>query len=95
MTSWTPDLEAELRYLSSWYYHAVQVRKVVSCDGKAGFSTQGHAHSSRPKRDIHGSTTVYRCRFCGFWHVGSHLSPKKRDAKPKVWREEQRKRREG
>lgn len=74
---WTPALEAELRYLIRREYRRQQ-RADASCRGKNGFQTAKHAHQAIPARAMHGHVTVYRCEVCHLWHVGSHLSPKRR-----------------
>lgn len=44
-----------------------------SCDGKRRYATKGGAREvviriARQQRDE--SIVAYRCRICGFWHVG-------------------------
>ena len=78
---WTPALEAELRYLIQREY-ARQQRIDAACSGKHGFPTPKHARESMPGRAMHGHVTVYHCQVCRLWHIGSHLSPKRRDRRP-------------
>ena len=78
---WTPALEAELRYLIRREY-ARQQRVDAACSGKNGFQTPNHARESMPRRTMHGRVTVYHCQVCHLWHVGSHLSSKRRDRRP-------------
>lgn len=70
----TPAEMSELRYLLKKAV-AYDERRRTSCDGKAAFDSPELARRVLPKR-FGGKASVYRCRFCSKWHVGSHLSPK-------------------
>ncbi len=78
MTTWSPALEAELRYLILLEYRRQQ-RVDAACRNKHGFHSPQLARESRPRRAMHGHVTVYRCEVCRLWHIGSHLSPLRRN----------------
>jgi hypothetical protein len=44
-------------------------RPFISCIGKAQFKSRKIAEESL-RHNGDASRTVYRCRFCEFWHVG-------------------------
>lgn len=55
-------------------YWKVQVGKASSCTGKEGFATRTIAAKVADrigKRRIGGKINIYRCKFCGLWHVGT------------------------
>lgn len=59
---------AELRVL---ILRALRVRQRMrykaGCEGKHGFPTAGMAHASKKHSDM----KVFRCRYCGHWHVAT------------------------
>ena len=71
-TTWTPALEAELRYRVRKEYER-QMRRQVSCGNKSQFSSPAEARAAKPKRTVRGVVTVYHCEFCRKWHLGSHV----------------------
>ncbi len=81
-TTWTPELEAELRTLVLIEWHKQQARE-ATCKGKDGFDTPQQARASKPRREIHGRITAYKCRVCRKWHIGSHVG-KSRSGRPRV-----------
>lgn len=46
------------------------------CDGKVRFESESMASkvSQRSRHKHHTKIAPYRCRFCGGWHIGQHLS---------------------
>lgn len=40
----------------------------ASCEGKTAFLSWDAARRVLPKHN--GAVEIYRCRFCGTWHVG-------------------------
>lgn len=42
-----------------------------SCDGKVAFTSAKVAHKVSKRRTAYGYlSNVYRCRYCGQWHIG-------------------------
>lgn len=55
--------------------------KQSSCKGKNGYSTYSEAeHSVTNRRFRQFAHNVYRCKYCGYWHVGS-VEPKTKTKK--------------
>lgn len=85
----SPEDEADLRRLVLAEYHRGHEQQGSSCDGKAAFDSPELAREvAKRTRDIHGRLMTYRCRYCGAWHIGNHLSPATANRRPKAKDEE-------
>lgn len=49
--------------------------RVMGCDGKQRFAKPRLAH--RIAKRMGGQAQVYRCSYCGGWHVGADNNPMK------------------
>ena len=49
--------------------------RLAGCVGKHKFDTPAMAHHAT--RSMNGSHSVFKCGFCGHWHVGCGIRPKK------------------
>lgn len=74
--TWTAEKEAELRTLLRRAYLRDGYR-TATCYGKDSFRTSQIAREAAPRGK--GPVSVYRCKLCQLWHVGSHLGPKSRN----------------
>ena len=61
----TPAELAELRWLLRWDARRRQMRS-TTCEGKHKYSSPQTARATIKHADM----SAYRCRVCGFWHVG-------------------------
>jgi hypothetical protein len=52
------------------------------CAGKLAHPTVGTALKHTKKAGKHGHGHVYRCRHCGFWHVGNDI--RRFERKPRI-----------
>lgn len=68
--TWTPAMEAELAMLIHRAVRA-QARKLSSCHGKHGYHSPKEAERAMPRRDLREHLSVYHCRDCHLWHIGS------------------------
>jgi len=51
--------------------------RLAACAGKQRFDTPAMAnHAMRAIRNKDGKHGVFKCEFCGGWHVGSGIVPK-------------------
>jgi hypothetical protein len=81
----SPEDEADLRRLVLAEYHRTHEMQGSGCDGKASFDSPDLAREvAKRTRDIHGRLMTYRCRYCGSWHIGNHLSPAAANRRPKA-----------
>ena len=64
--NWTPALEQELRERIIIEYRKGRRRRYqAQCEGKHRFQTATLAYASIRHNDMQ----MFRCRFCGAWHV--------------------------
>lgn len=80
--TWTPENEAELRHL----LRRAVIRdgfRTATCAGKDSFRSAQLARSAAPKNN-NGPVSIYRCKSCGKWHIGSHIGPKARNKSKRI-----------
>jgi len=72
--TWTPQLEAELRFLIVAEYRKNRRKRYqAQCEGKHRFSSPSLAHQTMRHNDMQ----AFKCKFCGSWHV-AHMDRNRR-----------------
>jgi len=79
--TWTAAQEAELRILLRRAYIRDNYR-TATCYGKDSFRTSQIAREAAPRGK--GPVSIYRCKLCNLWHVGSHVGPKARNESKRI-----------
>lgn len=71
---------AELHELKVLLRKAMQEqrRERTQCAGKQRFNNRVDAARAMRSRRLKDVCTVYRCGFCGYWHVGSQTEERKK-----------------